>query len=1027
MMDLLEYWPTREHINQCIRTEAEELAEHTLLAVHEPMRLRRRGLSETESCLDEDLLKDFLQVERPIPIIGRSGVGKSHLLRWLHAQLKIHPEAAEWHIIRIPKNASLRQVLELLLTGLDGEVFEQARKRVKSVGEQLDTHEVAQLLLTFMGQQLRRLYERTLKITEKYRQLGTLPDDEERARLMTIESHCGERGLPTLINDPFFQTNLLQPTHCIFQFAKRLTSGVSDDELSENDYQIHTTDLDFNFNLNNLSISARQYVQQGQLNTSEEKRQEAAAMLNLVLGEATRTAFQQLFQFGGSNFQELFKQIRRDLFEKGKTLVVLVEDMAAISAIEDVLIDSLLEEGLYDGVETMCSLRSAIAVTDGYPGYLRRRDTLRTRAKAEWWIEELQEGETEAMLQNRIVDFCSRYINAARYGSKALEQCWKDKRENQWPPIWENEEIDRQYLDAFGRARTEISLYPLSPLAIHALVNKQCRDDQGQLRFNPRQVINQILLKNLRECRMDADREQFPPVALAGVSAPLALRSALSTLGLAEPRRCESLAAIWGYGAQNLVELKENLSADIALSFGLTDLAKHLQGGVVDVPPPPEPDRSKTGKEPERPPLSPEQQPQPDPGEKKLMALLEEVDLWCQREKDLAQTEAKILRKALAAMYQTYSRKEWAGITELPSIKSGTRVNISLPFAAGNIAGWMVEFCSEADFTDQARSILFHGAARAMLRYSHFNSENREGKGWDYTEGHEDFLRYQNFAARWVPGVLRTLRDHEREKLNEPMTAHITAVRTLAVFRESDNHRARLNKLLQSQQGLAEAFPPPVCDTVQASRDGQLAQWESLQEKWRKLLASNDHGLEGDLALVALRKALKAPFPNTINQSVTCSFLELREELAQASLFVDCATVDEFKGVFEALETLIRKLQTAGKYPTGDDVVKSATLRPKIKRLADEGLFDQVKKMRQLSNSSEVAQQWQLLSGLDGVKVNSLTEALNQWQAVFGRALPALQTENSKWGAEKVTAAKDDIDSLLGSLHDIVTSVQGGL
>jgi putative ribosome biogenesis GTPase RsgA len=92
-MKLLDYWPTREYIDQCIRTEAEELAEHTLLAVHEPMRLMRRGVSETISCKDEDLLSDFLQIERPIPIIGRSGVGKSHLIRWLHAKLKLHPEA----------------------------------------------------------------------------------------------------------------------------------------------------------------------------------------------------------------------------------------------------------------------------------------------------------------------------------------------------------------------------------------------------------------------------------------------------------------------------------------------------------------------------------------------------------------------------------------------------------------------------------------------------------------------------------------------------------------------------------------------------------------------------------------------------------------------------------------------------------------------------------------------------------------------------------------------------------------------
>ena len=1020
-MELLSYWPTREYINQCIRTEAEELSEHNLLAVHEPMRLRRVGLSEIMNSTDEKLLEDFLQVERPIPIIGRSGVGKSHLIRWLHAKLRVHPEAAEWHIVRIPKNASLRQVLELLLAGLDGEAFEQARQRVKSVGEQLDTQEVAQLLLTFMGQQLRRLYDKSLVTIEQYRQLGTKPDENEKIRLYAIKEHCGESGLSALINDPYFQTYLLKKEHCIFQFASRLTSGASDDELSDNDYQIHAVDLDMKYNLADLSIPGRRYVQASRLTTNEVKRQEAAVMLNKVLGEATRTAFQQLFQFGGSNFQELFKQIRRDLFEKGQTLVVLVEDMAAISAIEDVLIDSLLEEGLYDGVETMCSLRSAIAVTDGYSGYQRRQDTVRTRAGAEWWIDESQEGEGEQSLVQRIIDFCSRYINASRHGSQALLKSWDNRGENPWPQIWQDKEVDRQYLDAFGQARTGVPLYPLSPSAIHALVDKHCRDAQGQMRFNPRLVIKQILLAILRDCRMDVEQKLFPPVMLARIYAPGNLRSELAQLGLADQGRCESLSAIWGYGANDLAELKKKLSADIALSFGLTDLAGYLQGGVVDLKPTPEPEVKTPGV-----PL-PDKLPQTDPEEQKLKALLTEVDLWCQRKKDFPQNEANILRKALAVMYQTYARKEWISMGELPSIKTGTFVNITLPYAIGNRSGILLEFCSEKDFTDQDKSILFHDAARAMLRYNHHNSKKNEEKGWDYPLGHEDFLHYQNFAARWVPGVLFILRDNEREKLNAFMSDQVATAQLLAIFKESDNHRERLNKLLQSQKTLIDAFPPPVCETVLTERQVQLAQWELLQKKWQKLLASNDHGLEGDLAFSALKMAMRAPLPNKINRVVTRARCELEQESVNilVTLFADCESVDAFNQALENLEILIKQLRTAGKYPTNSAVVTSHTLLPKIKGLTEKGHFEQVRKFLSITTNSDVGQQWQILNELDGDKVKLILKGLNSWQTVFDIALPNLKNENSIWGGERVTEAKATINSLLESLDTTLKCVQG--
>ena len=106
-MSIMQYWPSPENIRDCIRTEAEELSEHVLLAVHEPMRFSKRDMSGRVTISDEaDLLDTFLNIERPIPIIGASGVGKSHIIRWLHAQLKADSRTESWHIVRVPKNAN---------------------------------------------------------------------------------------------------------------------------------------------------------------------------------------------------------------------------------------------------------------------------------------------------------------------------------------------------------------------------------------------------------------------------------------------------------------------------------------------------------------------------------------------------------------------------------------------------------------------------------------------------------------------------------------------------------------------------------------------------------------------------------------------------------------------------------------------------------------------------------------------------------------------------------------------------------
>ena len=115
------YWPSQAEINLCIRTEAEELADATVLAVHEPMMFRRVAAREATGDLitESELLKHVIESTRPTPIIGESGFGKSHVIRWIDLQLRRH-NRPDWHIVRIGKNSSFRQALMTFLSGLEG-------------------------------------------------------------------------------------------------------------------------------------------------------------------------------------------------------------------------------------------------------------------------------------------------------------------------------------------------------------------------------------------------------------------------------------------------------------------------------------------------------------------------------------------------------------------------------------------------------------------------------------------------------------------------------------------------------------------------------------------------------------------------------------------------------------------------------------------------------------------------------------------------------------------------------------------
>ena len=103
-----------------ISTEAVSPSPAVFFATHAPLRIRRSvgasGRSESASVVDEaTVLSDFLQRRLAagvllMPVIGESGTGKSHLVRWAHAKI---PATNRRHVIYLPKTrTSLKAVVQ---------------------------------------------------------------------------------------------------------------------------------------------------------------------------------------------------------------------------------------------------------------------------------------------------------------------------------------------------------------------------------------------------------------------------------------------------------------------------------------------------------------------------------------------------------------------------------------------------------------------------------------------------------------------------------------------------------------------------------------------------------------------------------------------------------------------------------------------------------------------------------------------------------------------------------------------------
>lgn len=85
---------------------------------------------------------------------------------------------------------------------------------------------------------------------------------------------------------------------------------------------------------------------------------------------------------------------------------------------------------------------------------------MRDRAKGEWRIEEVVGERSET--RQRIVDFCSRYINAARFGDKSLREFWNNRSsDTNWVPNWEHHTETIEESEALAIALSGMHFIPL--------------------------------------------------------------------------------------------------------------------------------------------------------------------------------------------------------------------------------------------------------------------------------------------------------------------------------------------------------------------------------------------------------------------------------------------------------------------------------------------------------------------------------------------------------------------------------------
>ncbi len=459
-------------------------------AVHHPLKLRQRRLdAKDEGNLVEET--DVVRaLESPltadgylfIPIVGGSGTGKSHLVRWVHDRTQNH---TNWEQRYLAKNdTTIRRVIEIVIAGLEGPAVKAAEKALLSAPAQSkDEGELRELLLD------------QLAVIISRKSPAVVGEGDQKTAELTKKLR---RELPDLLRDPVVRRRLTGEGAVISRLVKVARSGRRNDDGLNNDAK-KVVEADLPLVMTEIGEASKGV--QGLLCQMAAIPELVSGALRLI-NEALPAAIRHVFIGGTVDLIVVFREIRRELKTAGKELVLFIEDLTVLQGLEREFLDAIIEPASSKGGD-LCPLRVLLAITEGHFDSL---DTVRTRVDDAYWLDAPYG--PEGVGTEEAISFLGRYLNACRHDPEEVSDRWtKRERESEtWIP---NACDDCQYKvschETFGTSEEGYGIYPFNSAAINHFV-----DSLSIKGFDPRLIVRELVKRFLRIASGDLTRGEFP-------------------------------------------------------------------------------------------------------------------------------------------------------------------------------------------------------------------------------------------------------------------------------------------------------------------------------------------------------------------------------------------------------------------------------------------------------------------------------------------------------------------------------------
>lgn len=600
-------------------TEAVVASTGYFFATHAPLKIRRGTPDDVRGRLGQEVNEETVWTDFTtrsptggvllMPVIGESGTGKSHLVRWVWEKSK-EEAGKNRQVIYLPKNmTSLKAVVKALLSEVRNPELNQLRDDVDRVSSELDKSGLEQRLLNHLQEAL-----------------VAAPKQPGPAAALV-----GKKGLSALLLDPHVREHLLRADSLIPKLAESLLRDRKEGERDRiAEFSLDDLPLDVG-DVMDASKDARQVLTH--LTSSPERQLAAINLLN----EYVSTAVTNATNVGAGRLQDAMLQIRREFKRQRKEIVLLIEDFAVIQGFQRDLLDAIIEVGEREGKSDLAPIRTLMAVTTGY--YARLTDTVMTRARqATPYVYNLDVQFTPENMMGEAASFVGRYLNAARVGRTALDS---NPIKNNPPNKCEKCNFREQCHSAFGRTTEGYGLYPFNEPALRRAIRARRAPGSDPRAFNPRIVIGEVVRNVLREHGQSiADgtfpdqrfAEQFPtPPEEKALSTDV--RNTLDKLIPDEAARYGTFLELWGDAKSAISDLPSQMRK----AFNIEVLPGDAPKNPVD--------RTEKAGSTHEPALDRET-PLPPPGRmpRSLEQAIDHVENWAARNVVLPQGTANVIR-----------------------------------------------------------------------------------------------------------------------------------------------------------------------------------------------------------------------------------------------------------------------------------------------------------------------------------------------------------------------------------------------